>query len=54
MVMAEAPEETRIDLRVTVELRRKVRQAAGKANLTTAEWVRRTIEEAADRELKED
>jgi len=53
MVMTETQEETRIDVRVSLELRRKIRQAAGKANLTTAEWLRRVADEAARRELGE-
>lgn len=53
MVMTEEAEETRLDVRVNRELREKIRVAAAKKRLSTAEWLRRMAEEAAERELGE-
>jgi hypothetical protein len=49
----ETKDTIRLDFQISQELRRKIRMAAAKANLTTAEWLRRVADEAAARELAE-
>jgi uncharacterized protein (DUF1778 family) len=47
----EEKHETRLDVRVSVALRTRIRMAAAKSNLSTADWIRKVAQEAAEREL---
>lgn len=48
------PDLARVDIRMSPELRRRVRMAAAKDDLSMGEWVRRLVErETADRERGE-
>lgn len=47
----EDKQETRLDVRVSVALRTRIRMAAAKSNLSTADWLRKVAQEAADRDL---
>ena len=43
--------ETRLELRITPELRRLIRTAAGLANMNSSEWVRSRLERDARQEI---
>ncbi len=48
-----SPENVRLDLRITPELRRRIRHAAADADMGLGAWVKQAMEEKLERQERE-